>query len=76
MNQLTDRQKECLALAAQGLDNREIAEKLCIEDSAVRKLLGKIYRALDVTTGKQGGGSIARVRAVIWYLREEKQCSV
>jgi len=70
MNQLTDRQKECLALAAQGLDNQEIAEKLCIERDAVRQHLMNIYRVLGVTTGKQGGATIARTRAVIWYLKE------
>ncbi len=45
---LTDRQREVCSLAAAGLTNREIAEKLCISKRTVENTLHRSYIALGV----------------------------
>ena len=45
---LTDRQREVCSLAAAGLTNREIAEKLCISKRTVENTLHRSYIALRV----------------------------
>lgn len=45
---LTDREREVAALAAGGLRNREIAEKLYLSDGTVRNHLSVIYQKLDI----------------------------
>ncbi|NLC40643.1 MAG: response regulator transcription factor, partial [Clostridiaceae bacterium] len=45
---LTEREREVAALAAEGLRNREIAEKLYLSDGTVRNHLSIIYQKLDI----------------------------
>lgn len=47
---LTDREREVLDLLAQGLTNKEIAEKLVITTNTVKRHLKAIFEKLDVHT--------------------------
>jgi DNA-binding NarL/FixJ family response regulator len=48
---LTKREREVLALAAQGLTNPQIAEVLCISEATVRRHLNTIYWKRGVSAG-------------------------
>lgn len=61
---LSARQLEILALVAEGLDNREIAERLFISESTVKWHLRQILRALGVAN---------RAQAVARYLGAGRQ---
>jgi DNA-binding CsgD family transcriptional regulator len=50
INQLTRRERECALLAAQGLHNRDIANKLGKSEITVRNQLSSIYRKLGIDT--------------------------
>jgi RNA polymerase sigma factor (sigma-70 family) len=50
LNALTDREREVLVLLAQGLANKEIAEKLVITTNTVKRHLKAIFEKLDVHT--------------------------
>jgi DNA-binding NarL/FixJ family response regulator len=50
MNALTEREREVLVLLAQGLTNKEIAEKLIITTNTVKRHLKAIFEKLDVHT--------------------------
>jgi DNA-binding NarL/FixJ family response regulator len=61
LNTLTDREREVLDLLAQGLTNKEIAEKLFITTNTVKRHLKAIFEKLDVhtrsaATAKAAGG--------------------
>ena len=45
---LTDRQHQCLYLAAAGLTFRQIGDKLCISESVIKKEMTEIYKTLNV----------------------------
>lgn len=45
---LTDSEKRVMKLLAQGMTNREIAEKLCISVTTVKSHTGNIYAKLEV----------------------------
>jgi DNA-binding NarL/FixJ family response regulator len=62
---LTPREREVLALMAQGLDNRAIGERLVISDNGVHKHVGAIFAKLGLTPDD---GGHRRVRAVLTYL--------
>jgi len=47
---LTDREREVLDLLAQGLTNKEIAEKLVITTNTVKRHLKAIFEKLNVHT--------------------------
>lgn len=47
--QLTDRERELIALVGTGLRNRQIAERLFISEATVRHHLTSIFAKLDVT---------------------------
>ena len=47
---LTEREVEVLALVAEGLTNREIAESLFISEHTVARHLSNVFRKLDVTS--------------------------
>ena len=61
---LTDREREVLALMAEGRTNRSIAEALVVTEAAVRKHVGSIFAKLPLDSG-----SDRRVSAVLAYLR-------
>lgn len=47
---LTDREREVLALIVEGLNNREIAERLTISRSTVKNHVSNIFSKLDITS--------------------------
>lgn len=62
---LTRRQREVLALVAQGLSNAAVAEALVITEKSVVEHVSKIYDVLELP---QTGGEHRRVLAVLRYL--------
>ena len=58
---LTARELEVLKLIAQGLKNREIADKLCISEHTVKVHLRNIYSKIGVDT---------KVRAALYAIKE------
>ncbi|MFJ9825166.1 response regulator [Streptomyces sp. NPDC101160] len=63
---LTPREREVLALMAEGHDNSAIAQRLFVTDNAVHKHVGGIFLKLGLPAGDSGH---RRVRAVLTYLR-------
>ncbi|MEU4365243.1 response regulator transcription factor [Promicromonospora sp. NPDC023987] len=63
---LTPREREVLALMAEGRSNPEIAERLVVSDAAVAKHIGNVFAKLGLTVDDAGH---RRVRAVLAYLR-------
>ena len=61
---LTEREREVLALMAEGLTNGSIAGTLVVSEAAVRKHVGSIFAKLPL-----GAESDRRVAAVLAYLR-------
>lgn len=49
-SQLTPREKEILALLAEGLHNKDIADRLTVAEITVKKTVTSIYRKLGVST--------------------------
>ncbi|MFD8976515.1 response regulator [Streptomyces sp. NPDC059593] len=63
---LTPREREVLALMAEGHDNLTIAQRLFVTDNAVHKHVGGVFLKLGLSAGDTGH---RRVRAVLAYLR-------
>lgn len=61
---LTAREREVLALMAEGRTNGSIAQAMFVSDAAVRKHVGSIFAKLDL-----GDDNDRRVSAVLTYLR-------
>jgi DNA-binding NarL/FixJ family response regulator len=61
---LTEREREVLALMAEGRTNGSIAEALVVSEAAVRKHVGNIFAKLALPEGTD-----RRVSAVLAYLR-------
>jgi NarL family two-component system response regulator LiaR len=57
---ITEREEEILQLLAQGLDNKEIAERLVVRDATVRTHVSNILRKLQLAN---------RVQATLYALR-------
>ncbi|PKB64163.1 MAG: hypothetical protein BZY80_03605 [SAR202 cluster bacterium Io17-Chloro-G2] len=57
---LTGREKEVLALVAEGLTNREIASRLTISDNTARNHISHIMGKLDMTRRAQAAAYAAR----------------
>jgi DNA-binding NarL/FixJ family response regulator len=66
---LTRREREILALMAQGHDNTTIAAHLVITDNAVHKHIGNIFTKLDLAPTDSGH---RRVLAVLAYLNGQR----
>jgi DNA-binding NarL/FixJ family response regulator len=64
LSALTPREREVLALMAEGRTNVSIASVLVVSEAAVRKHVGSIFAKLDL-----GDGTDRRVAAVLAYLR-------
>ncbi|MCE0534584.1 response regulator transcription factor [Kineosporia rhizophila] len=62
---LSPREREVLALMAEGLDNQALAERLFITDNAVHKHIGNIFAKLGLAASESGH---RRVRAVLMFL--------
>ncbi|SHF83889.1 response regulator [Streptoalloteichus hindustanus] len=67
LSALTPREREVLALMAEGLDNAEIAERLVLTERAVLKHVGNVFTKLDLPPSSPGH---RRVRAVLAHLRQ------
>ena len=57
---LSRREKEVLALVAEGMTNREIAGKLIISDNTVRNHISHIMDKLDITRRSQAAAYAVR----------------
>ena len=66
LDSLTEREREVLALMAEGRTNRAIAAELFISERAVERHVTSIFGKLDLPTGEQDH---RRVLAVLAYLR-------
>ena len=66
LDALTAREREVLALMAQGHDNATIARLLVVTERAVAKHVGNIFRKLDLPPSDSGH---RRVLAVLAYLQ-------
>jgi DNA-binding NarL/FixJ family response regulator len=64
LGSLTEREREVLALMAEGRTNGSIAQDLVVSEAAVRKHVGNIFAKLDLDPA-----SDRRVSAVLAYLR-------
>jgi DNA-binding NarL/FixJ family response regulator len=65
LDRLTPREREVLALMAEGLGNTAIGEKLVISEGAVHKHVGNVFLKLDLPPTDSGH---RRVLAVLAYL--------
>lgn len=65
MRRLTSRERDVLALMAEGHSNTKIAKLLVVSDSAVHKHIGSIFAKLDLPPSDTGH---RRVLAVLAYL--------
>jgi DNA-binding NarL/FixJ family response regulator len=59
LSALTDREREVLVLLAQGLTNKEIAEKLFITTNTIKRHLKAIFEKLDVHTRSAATAKVA-----------------
>jgi RNA polymerase sigma factor (sigma-70 family) len=59
LSALTDREREVLDLLAQGLTNKEIAEKLVITTNTVKRHLKAIFEKLNVHTRSAATAKVA-----------------
>ncbi|MFF2624967.1 LuxR C-terminal-related transcriptional regulator [Kitasatospora griseola] len=65
LSRLTEREREVLAMMAQGYGNSEIAARLVVTERAVHKHVGNIFGKLDLPPEDSGD---RRVLAVLTYL--------
>jgi len=66
MDRLTAREREVLALMAEGRSNTAIAERLVVSEGAVEKHIGNVFTKLDLPPSDENH---RRVLAVLTYLR-------
>lgn len=64
LDSLTDREREVLALMAEGLSNNQICERLFLSSGAVSKYVAAVFLKLGLQVGEEN----RRVRAVLTYL--------
>jgi DNA-binding NarL/FixJ family response regulator len=67
LDRLSPRERDVLALMAEGLGNSAIAEKLVVTDGAVHKHIRSIFAKLDLSPTDQVD---RRVAAVLRYLED------
>ena len=65
LDALTDRQREVLALMAEGHSNAAITQRSFITEKAVVRHASHVYEALGIPPDPSGH---RRVMAVVWYL--------
>jgi DNA-binding NarL/FixJ family response regulator len=69
LDDLTDRERDVLALMAQGLSDRGIAEKLSVSTATVETHVRSVYRKAGIADEPAGN---KRVSAVLAYLRQQR----
>jgi len=57
---LSDRERECMVLAAQGKSDREIGEKLGLSEKTVDEYIQRVKHKFEVSS---------RVEAIVWALK-------
>ncbi|MGW6705739.1 response regulator [Streptomyces sp. NPDC054956] len=67
LERLTAREREVLALIAEGHSNAEVSRRLTVSEAAVGKHIGNIFMKLDLPPAQE---SHRRVLAVLAYLRD------
>lgn len=67
-DELTDREREVLALVAEGLRNSAVAERLHLSEKSVEKHINSIFSKLHLTDEPE---SNRRVRSVLLWLAEQ-----
>jgi DNA-binding NarL/FixJ family response regulator len=67
LNGLSERERAVLALMAEGVSNREIADELGVSERAVVRQVSSVFSKLDLPPDVDGH---RRVLAVLTYLRE------
>jgi DNA-binding NarL/FixJ family response regulator len=67
IDRLTERQREVLALMAEGLSNAGIAERIVVTEKAVAKHITRIFEVFELDPGAQ---QHRRVLAVVQYLSD------
>jgi DNA-binding NarL/FixJ family response regulator len=58
---LSSRERQIIALVAEGCENREIGERLCISENTVKNHLARIYEKLKVSNRVQAALSCERM---------------
>jgi len=53
VNELTARERECLALACEGLSNQDIAERLFISLKTAQRHMSNCHQKFGTTSGRQ-----------------------
>jgi DNA-binding NarL/FixJ family response regulator len=66
IDELTDREREVLALVAEGRSNRAIAERLVVTQKTIETHIGQIFLKLGL---RELEGEDRRVAAVLAHLR-------
>ncbi|CRK56618.1 putative two-component system response regulator [Alloactinosynnema sp. L-07] len=72
LDRLTAREREVLALMAEGLGNLAVAERLVVSEGAVHKHIRNIFAKLDLAPSDRAD---RRVSAVLRYLDDEQRSS-
>lgn len=67
--ELTDREREILALIAEGYNNRAIAERVNITPKSVENVINRVFNKMEI---ESDGDLQPRVAAVITYLQETR----
>ncbi|WP_406010991.1 response regulator transcription factor [Streptomyces sp. NBC_00637] len=70
LERLSPRERDVLALMAEGLGNTAIAERLVVTDGAVHKHIRSIFAKLDLSPADQ---TDRRVAAVLHYLEDARR---
>ncbi|MGW5091140.1 response regulator [Streptomyces coelicoflavus] len=70
LERLTPRERDVLALMAEGLGNIAIAQRLVVTDGAVHKHIRNIFAKLDLTPNQQVD---RRVAAILHYLENARR---
>lgn len=71
IEELTKREKEVIKLIAYGLTNEQIAKKMFISELTLRSYIGTIYSKFGLSNSKGNNNTIARLQAVLIYLKEK-----
>ena len=70
VSDLSEREREVLALMAEGLSNGAISERLVVSSKTVESHITHVFAKLGLRDG-DGDGADPRVRAVLAYLRSQ-----